>query len=57
VDGVRKNLFYRNHEAAEYTAVICLLLASCKASQVNPKEWLADIIAWLPYYTEARENS
>lgn len=27
-----------NHEAAESTAVICSLLASCKTSQVNPKE-------------------
>ena len=40
-----------NHEAAENTAVICSLLASCKASQVNPREWFTDIIAWLPYYT------
>lgn len=48
----RKNfLFCGNHEAAENTAVICSLLASCKASQVNPREWLTDIIAWLPYYT------
>lgn len=47
----RKNfLFCGNHEAAENTAVICSLLASCKASQVNPREWLTDIIAWLPYY-------
>lgn len=48
----RKNfLFCGNHKAAENTAVICSLLASCKASQVNPGEWLTDIIAWLPYYT------
>lgn len=48
----RKNfLFCGNHEAAENTAVICSLLASCKASQVTPREWLTDIIAWLPYYT------
>ena len=48
----RKNfLFCGNHEAAENTAVICSLLASCKASQVNPREWLTDITAWLPYYT------
>lgn len=48
----RKNfLFCGNHEAAENTDVICSLLASCKASQVNPREWLTEIIAWLPYYT------
>ena len=48
----RKNfLFCENHEAAENIAVICSLLASCKASQVNLREWLTDVIAWLPYYT------
>lgn len=48
----RKNfLFCGNHEAAENMAVICSLLASCKASQVNPREWLTDVIVRLPYYT------
>ena len=49
----RKNfLFCGNHEAAENTAVICSLLASCKAQEVNPREWLNDVIARLPYYQE-----
>ncbi|WMI92697.1 hypothetical protein BFGS084_00063 [Bacteroides fragilis] len=35
----RKNfLFCENHEAAENTAIICPLLASCKASNINPRE-------------------
>ena len=47
----RKNfLFCGNHEAAENTAIICSLLASCKESKVNPREWLNDIIAKMPYY-------
>lgn len=33
----RKNfLFCGNHEAAQNTAIICSLLASCKASNINP---------------------
>lgn len=49
----RKNfLFCRNHEATENTAVICSLLATCKMQDVNPREWLNDIIAKLPYYLE-----
>ena len=49
----RKNfLFCGNHEAAENTAVICSLLATCKAQEVNPREWLNDVIARLPYYQE-----
>lgn len=50
---LRKNfLFCGNHEAAENTAVICSLLATCKAQEVNPREWLNDVIARLPYYQE-----
>lgn len=34
----RKNfLFCGNHQAAENTAMICSLLASCKESKVNPR--------------------
>ena len=47
----RKNfLFCGNHEAAKNTAVICSLLASCKAADVNPRVWLKDILSKLPYY-------
>lgn len=47
----RKNfLFCGDHNAAENTAIICSLLASCKASNINPREWLNDVIAKMPYY-------
>lgn len=47
----RKNmLFCGNHEAAESTAVICSLLGSYKEHGINPREWLNDVIAKLPYY-------
>ena len=53
----RKNfLFCGNHEAAENTAVICSLLASCKASNINPREWMIDVIAQLPYYINDKEK-
>lgn len=49
----RKNfLFCGNHEAAQNTAIICSLLATCKAQEVNPREWLNDVIAQLPLYLE-----
>jgi hypothetical protein len=49
----RKNfLFCGNHEAAENTAAICSLLATCKARGVNPREWLNDVLARLPYYLQ-----
>ena len=36
------------HKAAENIA----LLATCKAQEINPREWLNDVIAKLPYYLE-----
>ena len=56
----RKNfLFCGNHEAAENTAVICSLLATCKAQEVNPREWLNDVIARLhiPGHTRSLSGS
>ena len=53
----RKNfLFCGNHEAAQNTAITCSLLASRKASNVNPREWLTDVIARLPYYAANKEK-
>jgi len=47
----RKNfLFCGNHQAAAHTAIICSLLASCKGSGLNPREWLNDVLTKLPYY-------
>jgi len=49
----RKNfLFCGNHQAAAHTAIICSLLASCKGIGVNPREWLNDVIAKMPYYCQ-----
>jgi transposase len=41
----RKNyLFCGNHESAKRTAVIYSLMASCKVNDVNPQEWLTDVL-------------
>ena len=49
----RKNfLFCGNHRAATNTAIICSLLASCKSSGINPREWLNDVLTKLPYYCQ-----
>jgi len=45
----RKNyLFAGNHEAAQRAAVIYTILACCKAQQLNPLVYLADILDKLP---------
>ena len=50
----RKNyLFCGNHEAAANMSVISSLLATCKAHEVNPRDYLNDVIAQMPYYKKA----
>lgn len=50
----RKNyLFCGNHEAAENTAVAYSLLATCHNHNVNPRDYLVDIIAKMPAYRNA----
>jgi transposase len=47
----RKNyLFCGNHEAAENAAIMYSLLGSCKACDVNPREWLTDVFTRIPEY-------
>ena len=47
----RKNfLFAGSHHAAQNTAMLYSLLGTCKLNNVNPKEWLTDVITRLPSY-------
>ena len=50
----RKNyLFCGNHEAAQNMAVVCSLLATCRNHDVNPRDYLNDVISQMPYYAKA----
>ena len=50
----RKNyLFCGNHEAAENMAVVCSLLATCRNHDVNPRNYLNDVISQMPYHAKA----
>ena len=50
----RKNyLFCGDHEAAVSMSVVCSLLATCKAHEVNPRDYLDDVIARMPYMQNA----
>ena len=47
----RKNfLFCGNHDAAENTAIMYSLMGCCKACDVNPREWLIDVLTRIPEY-------
>ena len=51
--GWKNYLFYGNHEDAANMSVVCSLLATCKAHDVNPRDYLNDVIAQMPYYKKA----
>lgn len=49
----RKNfMFCGNHEAAENMAMMYSLLGCCKANEVNPREWLIDVLSRIPEYNK-----
>jgi len=37
-------MFCGNHESARRTAIIYSLLGTCKINNVNPNEWLCDVL-------------
>jgi transposase len=49
----RKNyMFCGNHDAAENAAIMYSLLGCCKACDVNPREWLTDVLSRIPEYNK-----
>ncbi len=47
----RKNyLFCGNHDAAENAAIMYSLLGCCKTNDVNPRQWLTDVLTRIPKY-------
>lgn len=53
----RKNyLFCGNAEAATRAAMIYSLLGTCKAADVNPSEWLQDVLSKIHFYTRNNRN-
>lgn len=53
----RKNyLFCGNDDAAVRAAIIYSLISSCKAANVDPREWMTDVLIKLPVYKESKRN-
>jgi len=48
--GRRNFMFCGNHDAAENAAIMYSLFGCCKASDVNPREWLTDVLTRIPEY-------
>ena len=53
----RKNfLFCGNHEAAVRAAIVYSLIGTCKALDVDPKEWMEDILNRMPEYETGKKD-
>ena len=51
----RKNyLFAGSHDAAQRSAIIYSLFATCICHDVNPQQWLADVLARIPTHPQKR---
>ncbi|MFO8088142.1 MAG: IS66 family transposase [Bacteroidales bacterium] len=48
--GRKGYLFCGNHESAENAAIMYSLLGCCKASDVNPRQWLTDVFSKIALY-------
>jgi transposase len=48
--GRRNFMFCGNHDSAENAAIMYSLLGCCKACDVNPREWLTDVLSKIPAY-------
>jgi transposase len=47
----RKNyLFCGNHDSAENAAIIYSFIETCKAQDIDPREWLTDVLTRIPVY-------
>lgn len=53
--GRKGYLFCGNHDAAENAAIMYSLLGCCKASDVNPREWLTDVFSKIALYNNNYE--
>lgn len=53
--GRKGYLFCGNHDAAENAAIMYSLLGCCKASDVNPREWLTDVFSKISLYNNNYE--
>ena len=53
----RKNfLFCGNHEAGIRAAIVYSLIGTCKALDIDPKEWMEDILNRIPEYETGKKD-
>ena len=52
--GRKNSLFSGSHEAAQRHAVVYSLLGTCLMHDVNPEEWLTDVLTRIPTHPNSR---
>ena len=54
----RKNyLFAGSHEAAQRAAMIYSFMGTCKQIDINPQDWLEDVLERIPYFKRSDDLS
>jgi hypothetical protein len=49
-------MFCGNHQATEHAAIIYTLPGCCREVDVNPREWLIDVLEKLPYFLRDKKD-
>lgn len=53
----RKNYLFCGNKAAAYrTAIVYSLISCCKSAEVDPREWLEDVLNKLPSYESSKKD-
>lgn len=54
----RKNYLFCGNKAAAYrTAIVYSLISCCKSADVDPREWLEDVLCRLPSYESGKKDA
>lgn len=53
----RKNYLFCGNDASAYrAAIVYSLISTCKAVDVDPRTWMADVLRKIPYYQRDQRN-
>jgi len=55
--GKKNFMFAGSHEAAQRAAIIYSFMGTCKQNEINPQDWLEDVLQRIPYFKRSDDLS
>jgi len=55
--GKKNFMFAGSHEAAQRAAMIYSFMGTCKQNEINPQDWLEDVLQRIPYFKRSDDLS